>query len=70
MYVVSNNEFDAVKERLAHLGRRTKPIQLDPNRPTLRRTSSDEPELPAEIDGEQDEELEEERPKLRRRARA
>ncbi len=64
LYSVSSSEFDDVKQRLAQLRGRTKPVQEDPNRPTLRRKSSDEPILPGEIETE---EPSEERPKLQRR---
>ena len=68
-YAVSSSEFDDIKERLAKLHVRRKPAEWDPNRPTLRRKSNDEPILPSDVetapveDDEQDE-----RPKLRRRA--
>lgn len=68
-YAVSSSEFDDIKERLAKLHARRKPAERDPNRPTLRRKSSDEPILPSDIEsapGEDD--GQDERPKLTRRA--
>ncbi len=65
-YAVSSSEFDDIKEHLADLRQRRKPVELDPNRPTLRRKSNTEPIVPGEIDEEQEAE-EDERPKLVRR---
>lgn len=70
-YAVSSSEFDDIKERLAKLHARRKPAERDPNRPTLRRKSSDEPILPSDIESapvEDDEQ--DERPKLTRRAKS
>ena len=68
-YAVSSSEFDDVKQRLAQLHARRKPAEQDPDRPTLRRKSSDEPILPSDIeDGPAAEDDEDERPKLTRRA--
>ncbi len=64
-YAVTSSEFEDVKARLAKLRQRRKPISDDPNRPTLRRRSSDEPILPGDVDQDADED---ERPKLKRRA--
>lgn len=70
-YAVSSSEFDDIKERLAKLHARRKPAERDPNRPTLRRKSSDEPILPSDIESapvEDDEQ--DDRPKLTRRAKS
>ena len=70
-YAVSSSEFDDIKERLAKLHARRKPAEREPNRPTLRRKSSDEPILPSDIESapvEDDEQ--DERPKLTRRAKS
>jgi len=68
-YAVSSSEFDDVKERLAKLHARRKPTEQDPDRPTLRRNSSDEPILPSDIEDEPAaEDDEDERPRLTRRA--
>lgn len=64
-YAVTSSEFEDVKARLAKLRQRRKPISDDPNRPTLRRRASDEPILPGDVDQDDDED---ERPKLKRRA--
>lgn len=68
MYTVSSSEFDEVKARLVQLDGRKKPEALDPNRPKLKRNSSDEPIiLPEGDEAEAGGEVEDERPKLRRR---
>ena len=66
-YAVSSSEFDDVKARLAMLSARRRPAKEDPNRPTLRRTSTTEPVIPSEIDEADEDEGEDERPKLKRR---
>lgn len=66
-YAVTSSEFKDVKARLAKLRQRRKPTSADPNRPTLRRRTSDEPILPGDVDQDADED---ERPKLKRRASA
>ena len=44
-YVVSTSEFDSVKSRLAKIQNRKKPVAADdPNKPTLRRASADNPQ--------------------------
>ncbi len=64
-YAVSTSEFDAVRARVRALNARTGETVRDPDRPTLKRTTNDEPILPGETDAEADER--DERPKLRRR---
>ena len=64
-YAVSSSEFEDVQDRLARLHARRKPAQADPNRPTLRRDSGNEPILPGEIENDAGEE--DERPTLKRR---
>jgi predicted Zn-dependent protease len=65
-YVVSTMEFDQVRERVGrlHLGRKGEP---DPNRPTLRRSPSDEGTVPVEDPNAPPEEEQDERPTLKRR---
>ena len=63
-YAVTSSEFQAVKDRLASLRARRKPTQGDPNRPTLKRSTQTEPVLP----GDGDDDAEDERPALTRRA--
>ena len=62
-YAVTSSEFDDVKARLAQLNARRRPVQEDPDRPTLKRNPNTEPILP----GEQDADTEDERPRLTRR---
>lgn len=64
-YAVSTSEFDDVRARVKALNARTKETVRDPNRPTLRRKTNDEPVLPGEMDS--DEEDSDERPRLTRR---
>ena len=64
-YAVTSSEFADVKDRLARLNARRKPTQQDPNRPTLKRRTNDEPILPGEVD---DDEEADERPTLKRRS--
>ena len=66
-YAVSSSEFDDVKERLAKLTARRRPAERDPNRPTLRRSASDEPILPSDVEDEPASD-QDERPKLERRS--
>ncbi len=68
-YAVTNSEFAAVKAKLEKLNARRKPVSNDPNRPTLKRRSSDEPILPEDVDQGSDED-EDDRPILRRRTPA
>lgn len=63
-YAVTSSDFKDVKDRLARLNSRRKPTQEDPNRPTLRRSSGNEPILPSEVE----QEGEDARPKLTRRS--
>lgn len=65
-YAVSSSEFDDIKERLAKLNARRKPVERDPNRPTLRRSASDEPILPSDIEDDPASD-QDDRPKLKRR---
>ncbi|MYC67514.1 MAG: M48 family metalloprotease [Acidobacteriia bacterium] len=69
-YAVSSSEFDDVKVRLAKLNARRKPAERDPNRPTLRRSASDEPILPSDIENDPVDPAndQDERPKLKRRS--
>ncbi len=62
-YAVTSSEFEDVKARVARLNSARRPAQRDPNRPTLRRTSDNEPILPGEVEPED----EDDRPKLTRR---
>ena len=64
-YAVTSSEFSDVKARLAQLNARRKAPQDDPDRPTLKRSTNDEPILPGEID---DDEEADERPTLKRRS--
>ncbi len=65
-YVVSTSEFLQVKDRLQQLVLHRKSAKEDPNRPRLRRTSSDGTISTDDIDVEAEEE-EDERPTLKRR---
>ena len=69
-YKVSSSEFDAVKERVARIHGRTRTKQEDPDRPTLRRTGSDESIAPVEVEGETQGDEDAVPPKLRRRSEA
>ena len=64
-YAVSTSEFDTVRARVRALNARARETVRDPDRPTLKRTTNDEPILPGETGAETDER--DERPKLRRR---
>ena len=64
-YAVSTSEFDEVRARVKAMNARAKETTRDPNRPTLKRTTNDEPILPGEMDPGEDER--DERPKLTRR---
>ena len=67
-YAVTNSEFQAVKERIANLRSRRKPVAEDPNRPTLRRNTNTDPIPPGDVDTDRNkDEDEDERPVLRRR---
>lgn len=64
-YAVTSSEFQDIKARLAKLRQRRKPTAIDPDRPTLRRRTSDEPILPGDVDQDSEED---ERPTLKRRS--
>ncbi len=64
-YAVSTSEFDEVRARVMAMNARSKETVRDPNRPTLKRKTNDEPILPGEVDSSE-EDLDE-RPTLTRR---
>jgi len=61
-YVISTNEFQSVKERLVRLTNTTKRDEVDPDRPTLRRSPSGDTIDPGDVEPEG----EAERPTLKR----
>lgn len=65
-YVLTTNEFGEVKDRLARLNVRRLGDEKDPDRPTLRRSTSTDPIEPG-VGGESGSEEENDRPTLKRR---